>query len=173
MPLRISPHTHSSSCAPFQSHCFYLLWNGWSSIAHRWMIQSFPFSNPGPQLCGFLAVDLHLSKLNNTELISPYKVPRFPRHTWFQRPSSTRASGQTTSWRFPVRQLLLCGVFLHFSLDFQRTHTPLSSISKFCFYHDLSFLIFSQALKTTFNPLISLKSPIPGFFSLQLSKIMV
>lgn len=49
-------------------------------------------------------------------------------------------------------------------LGFQGTHAPFPSIKKFCFYKDLSFPISPQALKTTFNSLISLKSPIPSFF---------
>ena len=121
-----------------------------------------------------VAVDLQLCKLNTTELISPHTVPRFPRRTWFQRPSSTRASGQTTGWRFPARQLLFCSfpptpLFLGLS----ETLSFLAKYQKVAFYHDLSFLKLPQALKKSpLIPLISFKSPIPGF-SLELSKLMV
>lgn len=171
MSLHRSPHTHST----FWGHCFYVLWNGWSGSSHR--IESFLslLQSKAPAVW-LLPVDLHLSKLNNMELISPYTVPRFPKAHLVSKTQFNKNISHTTSWRFPVRQcfpVVLC-FSPNFFVDLQRTHTPLSRIRKFCFYRNLSFLISSQTLKVTFNPLVSFESPIPGFIpSLHWSKIMV
>lgn len=132
MSLHRSPHTHST----FWGHCFYVLWNRWSSSSHR--IESFLslLQSRAPAVW-LLPVDLHLSKLNNMELISPYTVPRFPKAQLVSKTQFNKDISHTTSWRFPVRQcfpVVFCFAFPPtFSWAFRELILPCQGSESFAF----------------------------------------